>query len=257
MNGNVATKVFTMPSGVECEVREMTGKEQRILTEQDGKKFSDKLNAVLLSVVVRIGSKMTVSEADIKKLLSEDRKCILWECRMFSVGEDKFTFEYNYVDRNGKEQTLKMDVDLSDREQTKPYKTQYTELDAIEKEVMLTLPRSGKKVRFTLLDGEGESMGASMNRKQLSSHTPILMRRPVEFIRTNGGKTETPIKLDLDRLSIVDIEYLRKAIYEHEGKFPTEMKFEHPEADYKPVSERYVVTDLLGEVAFFFPSGRI
>lgn len=257
MNGNVPTKVFKMPSGVECEVKEMTGKEQRILTEQDGKKFGDKLNAVLLSVVVRIGSKKVVSEDDIKKLLSEDRKCILWECRMFSVGEDKFTFSYNYVDGNNKEQTMNLDVDLEDREPVKPYKTQYSELDEIEKDVFITLPRSGKKVRFTMLDGVGESIGALMNRKQLSSHTPIMMRRPVEFVKTNEGKTETPVKLNLDTLSLVDVEYLRKSIYENEGKFPTELKFEHPEADSKPVSERYVVTDLLGEVAFFFPSGRI
>lgn len=257
MNENVLTHVFTMPSGVECEVKEMTGKEQRILTEQDGKSFGVKLNEVLQSIIVRIGSKKVISTEDITNLLSEDRKCILWECRMFSVGEDVFKFRYNYIDKNKKEQVLEMDVDLNDKEPMKPYAEQYTELSEIKKDVFITLPRSKKKVRFKLLDGFGESIGASMKKSELSSHTPILMRQPVEFIKTNNGQSETPVKLNLDKLSLVDIEALRKAIYEAEGKFPTELKFEHPEADLKPSAEKYVVTDLLGEIAFFFPSGRI
>ena len=257
MGETTATTVFTMPSGVECEVREMTGKEQRLLTEQDGKKFAAKLNDVLRNIIVRVGNKTHLTDEDITTLLSEDRKCILWNARMFSVGEDKFTFEYKYIDKDRKEQVLPLEVDLNDEQPDKPYKKQWSSLETIEKKVLITLPRCGKKVQFTMLDGLGEGVGASTKKSELSSHTPIYMRCPVEFMPTQDGKTETPLKLNLDKLSLVDIEFLRSSIAEHEGKFHTELRFEHPEAELKGPSEKFVVTDLLGEMAFFFPSGRI
>lgn len=49
------THIFKVPSGVEFEVTELTGKQQRILTEQSNKPHTEKLAEMLASVLVRVG----------------------------------------------------------------------------------------------------------------------------------------------------------------------------------------------------------
>jgi hypothetical protein len=250
------THVITLPSGVECEHTELTGKEQRLLTEQKGKKMGEQLNDVILSIVKRLGDNHSITEQTIKDLLSEDRKAILWNARRVSVDGDKFQFKWDYVDTQKKQQKKDMEVDLVDESfGWKPYKQQVTDYSQLEKKVELTLKKTGKLVRFSLLDGNGEVIGAATKKDERSSHTAILMRNPVEFMK---GATETiPVRLNLDNLPLTDIEQLREAIKEHEGKVPTEIRFEHPDIEHKPQHEKYVVVDLLSQLAFFFPSEAI
>lgn len=243
--------VFALPSGVECEVAELTGKEQRLLTEQKHKKFTEKLEDVLVSVLKRVGNNHTISEEFVKTMLSEDRKAVLWKARMISVEEPTFNFGWDYVDQNDKKQTHPLAVDLTVDYQWKPYYKQWKEYDEIDRQVTTTLPKTQKVITFTLLDGVGERAGNATKKDERSSHTPILMRNPTELIEG------TPVKVNLDKLPLKDIEHLRKAIKEHEGKVPTEVRFEHPDAEYKAQHEKDVVLDLLGQLAFFFPSEAI
>ena len=50
------THKFNLCSGPECEVKEMTGKHQRSLTEQEKKSHNDKLHEILEDLIVRVGS---------------------------------------------------------------------------------------------------------------------------------------------------------------------------------------------------------
>lgn len=254
MSENSLTHTFVLPSGIECEIKELTGKDQRILTEQKDNNFSNKLCKVLLNIVVRIGSKKVVSEEDVKNLLSEDTKAILWNARIFSIGED-FRFTYTYINSKGKEDSVDFEVNLSDSEEPKKYKSQWKELDDVCKDVEIVLPRSGKHVIYSLLDGNAEAKIALMKKDAMSSHSTLKIRNPREIVETSNGSTK--IVLNLDDLSIRDIEYLRKSIQENEGKFHSEMRFEHPEASLKTDSEKYVNVDLIGQISFFFPSGTI
>ena len=137
----------------------------------------------------------------------------------------------------------------------KPYKEQATSYAAINKKVELVLNKTGKKVQFTMLDGFGEKVGISTKKDERSSHTALMMRNQVEFRKT--ANDIVPIKINLDSLPLSDIEQLRSAVKEHEGKVPTEIRFEHPESELKPPHEKYVVIDLLAQMAFFFPSEAI
>ena len=250
------TEVFTLPSGVECEITELSGKEQRLLTEQKHKKLGDNLNEVILSILVRLGSVKVFTIEDVKNLLSEDRKLILWKARRFAIDEAVFKFGWDYISRDSQKNiTHPLEVELDADFEVKPYADQWDEYTAINKNVELVLTRTGKRVRFTMLDGNGEQSGALTKKDERSSHTPLLMRNPVEFMKTTGD--EIPVKINLDKLPLMDIEQLRTAIKNAEGKVPTELRFEHPEAEYMSQAEKMVVLDLLGQLAFFFPSGAI
>lgn len=253
------THTFKLPSGVEMEVKEMTGKHQRILTEQKNKKLGENLEIMLADLVVRVGSKTDITPEFIRKMLSCDRKKALTEVRQFSNDFDpKFEFAYEY-EADGRKLKHDLSIDLVEGFPFKPVlvsnelgeliPAHYSEYSEIEKYRFITLPKSGKKVRYNLLDGDGETLGMHTNEKDRSSHTPLKMCYPCEMIKTD--KDETPVSLDLDRLAIKDIEFLRKAIKTVNGQVDTEIMF------YVPEKPNPVTIDVLGVMAFFFPSEAI
>jgi len=265
----VTNHKFKLISGVECEVKELTGKQQRILTENNGKTTDEKFALMIQSILVRVGSVINPDLVFIDNLLSGDRKKILEEARKFSMrGTEQanlFIFNFPYTDAKGNKQKHELDVELTEGFPVKPYKTivdgvetivDVDDYSKIEKEVYTILPRSGKKVRFYLLDGNREKVGASVKKEARSSHTTIMMRNPQYFEKGEGG-SETPVQVNLDKLALVDIEHLRKLIDNVEGGVDTIVEFEHPEAARLPQHEKTVKADLLAQTAFFFPSEAI
>lgn len=260
------THIFKLPSGVECEVKEMTGKHQRILTEQKSKKLGENLNELLADVIVRVGTNKSIDLAFVKEMLACDRKKALTEVRQFTMDFDPvFKFTYDYTDQLGTKQKHPLEIDLSEGFPTTTLKVDdgkgnlvdaaYKEYDEIQRDIKVKLPRSGKEVVYNLLDGRGEQVGVNTSKNSRSSHTAILMRSPREFHKT--ANDSVPVQLNLDNLSIKDLEFLRSHIKEREGQVDTEIMFEHPEAETKPASEKEVVVDVLGVLAFFFPSEAI
>lgn len=263
----MSTHTFQLPSGPECEVKPLLAKHQRIITEQSKEGVTSNLDKVLVDTIVRIGSETNITEDFIQSLLAVDRKMILIELRQFSLGFPKmFEFNFEYKDQDGAKIVHPFDVDISEGFNVQPLRIPdgqggvlerpYKEYSELVKTVDLILPDSKKKVQFTMLDGKGEQIGANTKRKDRSSHTPIQMRRPKYEGETKSGNP-IMINLDLDNLTLNDIEYLRKSIKEVEGTVDTEFMFEHPEAEYKGPNEKDVVVDLITQVAFFFPSQAI
>lgn len=264
------THTFKLTSGVECEVEEMTGKHQRILTEQKNKKLGENLNEMLVSVIKRIGSDTHITLEKVKNLLASDRKKILTEVRQFTMDFDPlFKFNYDYVTSQGHKAVEPLEIDLSkgfpstqlkvlgknEAGQTALVDATYDEYDNIQRNYTIILPKSKKEVRWTLLDGVGEAAAMATSKADRSSHTAIAIRNPVEFHQ--GEVDRVPIKLDLDRLPLKDVEALRNHIKEVEGSVDTEIMFVHPEAETKPKEEKEIIVDVLGVVAFFFPSEAI
>lgn len=113
------------------------------------------------------------------------------------------------------------------------------------------LPKSGQVVTYTILDGEGEARIQHI--KERSSHTAIQARRPtVQFL--SGSGNPTPMALNLDSLSLKDIEALRKDMEAQEGDIDTVVVLSHPKAELVDPEYRTMKVDLTQEVAFFFPS---
>lgn len=251
------THKFRLPSGVMCEVGQLLGKHQRLLTEKvAGKTHGDRLNAMLADVIVSVGSIQNPSADFVAEMLSIDKEAALVEVRQFTMDfEEKFKFRYNY-EKDGEPLTHDLEIDLKDGvfnvEQMADAWAEgrpEPEYKDIVRERELVLPKTGKLCQFVLLDGRGEAYG--MASKTKSSHTRLEMHKPKEFVQG----TATWKKLDLDNLPLKDIEALRDAIKGVSGKVDTEIRFRHPDADNLPETERWVTVNLLGTVGFFFPSG--
>jgi hypothetical protein len=116
-----------------------------------------------------------------------------------------------------------------------------------KKKYVVELPRSGAKVRMELLDGVGETHLIQMPDEDQSSHTPIKLRNP-QVLEMKEGK-EREYSLNLDKLSIKDISFIRKTFRDLEGDIDTSMVI----ANQKDPNQT-VRVNLIALPAFFFPS---
>lgn len=266
------THVFKLLSGVECEIEELTGKQFRILTEKKkgaNNSHHTKLNEMLASVIVRVGKVKLSSLSNtpekkgelsprmqfIQALTAEDRRFVLTEARQFSMDfEEHFEFVWEY-DHEGVTLEHRMSLPIPGGHfPFKPMDEQVEEYDHLQREVELTLPRSGKKAKFTVLDGKGELIGS--HDKNPSLATLFKMRR-VQYFNPEHGEKGVWVTLPFDSVGQKDLGYIMGKMKENEGKVDTELKFEHPKADEMGLTgkERYVVLDVLDSPAFFFPQG--
>lgn len=266
------THKFMLPSGLPCEVTELLGKHQRILTEQKNKKNGENLNEMIADVIVSIGNqskaeiRAELGENWIKHLLSCDRKKILVEVRQFSTDFDptfKFTYKYE-SERDGLQKEEELEAGLEEGFKETPVKMEvegelidakYERYSDIIKKFTIDLPKSKKTVEFTMLDGFGEELALKTAKNSRSSHTAIHIRKPVYLDKT--ANDVVPIQLNLDSLPLTDIEALRTKIKSVEGQVDTELIFPHPEAELKSRNEQSIIIDLTNELAFFFPSEAI
>lgn len=265
------THTFKLASGVECEVLELTGKHQELLTIQSNKNHTDRLNELLADRIVRVGSEHSIDVKFVEKMLAGDKKLALVEIRQFTLGfQDEFSFVFDYVDDSGKKRQHTETVTLEDggKFPAKPMMVvgkvdvdgelvdglvpaDFSEYEQVlaHKVVSMKLPRSGTEINFTMLDGKGELIGANTSKKDRSSHTLLRMRQPVYFEQKETDKGVVPIQLDPNRLGLLDVEALRARIREVEPDVDTLVMFENPDTG------KTESVDVLSTVAFFFPSG--
>lgn len=245
--------VFTLPSGVECEVSKLKGKHQKLLTQQDSN-LLDNMNQILCDVIVRVGS-VTGSGINFdftEKLLSRDRNFIMFNVRQYSLGfplEFKTPFKYKSVHTK---QNIDEEISVLLSEITmKPYSFQVEEYSEIVRDYFLdVVDYEGGKIRITLPDGAAERRISAKKKKEQSSHLDIQQCNPVFFTEKN-----IPVSVNLDELDFLSIEDLRKQILRILGKFDTTISAEHPESDYKSQGDKFIRFNLLSDPNFFFPSG--
>lgn len=295
------THEIKLVSSVPAVITELTGKQQRILTENNGKTFEQKLYSLLSSIVLVIGNVDILSLSDkpekenfgrserdefFRRLLGCDRKKILTQARLKTYPDPIFSFTYNYVDVNGVKREIVKEEDLSEGFPEKPMYifdpkllknadgrslsireiltlkdvltpasfATYDEVDR-HKEMVFDLPICGKKVKLFMVDGYGEGAVSGVKKESRSSHTALLMRRPSIY---HG---DVPVLLqagDLDKMHPQDLDTMRAVAKVFEGQLHTETMFENPEAnEFSPKEEKHIVTDLLGQMSFFFPAETI
>ncbi len=78
---------FTLPSGQEVELAELTGREEEILTNRKLIKSGEAINRVLLNCTKRIGANSALTIKDILDLLSGYQLFILLKLREISLGD--------------------------------------------------------------------------------------------------------------------------------------------------------------------------
>lgn len=150
---------FTLPSGIECEIRPMSGKMEKILTDRHLAKNGSNINELLRRVIVSldgkpIDPKSASSEQTVLALRSGDRNYILLQLRILSYGE-MMSFEAACPECKKKNQYTVNLQDLLDNGDLRvlPY--------PVESVRRVDLP-SGGYAEVTYLDGYRERKLASM-----------------------------------------------------------------------------------------------
>ncbi len=222
---------FQLPSGDEIELREMTGAEEEILTNQRLIRSGDAVNQALANCTLRIGESDEIGSRVILDMLSGDRLFTLVKLRQISLG-DEVELELscpNPACRAKNRATINID-DLN--------VTPYGE----EREFVFTLPASGAKVRFGYLDGHKEKRLAQMQEPSISS---------AMMIRILDIDSNSPSKKALAEMSMRDRSALRAEMLRVDGGIDTTI-----ECDCESCGTR-IRTRLEAEPSFLFPGVRL
>lgn len=101
MDMTLRTLVFTAPSGRLFEIREQNGEDEEIITNPVDSKNLMNLTKYISAIVVKTNAtksgRLTIEDA--LKLPLLDRYCILFNSRIFSLGEEvEFTYKWDNKD---------------------------------------------------------------------------------------------------------------------------------------------------------------
>lgn len=223
--------IFELPSGVEVELREMTGAEEELLTNQRLIRTGDAVNQVLKNCIVRLGENEEPSVKDVLDLLSGDRLFILVKLRQVSLGDE---VELELVCPNTACRAANVvTVNMEDLEIT-PY--------GEDREFSFVLPGSKRKVRFGYLDGHKEKRLAALKEPSISS--AMLIR----LIDIDGS---APSKKLMNEMSLRDRSALRQEMLQVDGGVDTTVETECE------VCGTRIRTRLEAEPGFLFPGVRL
>lgn len=222
---------FTLPSGLEAELREMTGAEESLLTNRRLMKDGEGVNQVLRDCLVRLGDRTELAAKDVLDLLSGDRLFLLVKLRQISFG-DEVDLSLACPAKDCGEVT-DVHIALDDLEAT-PYGT--------EREFIFELPRTKKPVIFTLMDGHMEKRLASL--KDPNLHSAMLMR-----VKEIDGKA--PNRNSLTELPAFDLYALRAEMQRVDGGIDTTVHTVCASCGAR------IVTRLEAEPPFLFPNVRL
>ena len=222
---------FQLPSGDEIELREMTGAEEEILTNQRLIRSGDAVNQVLANCTLRIGESDEIGNKVVLDMLSGDRLFTLVKLRQISLG-DEVELELSCPNPTCRAKNRAI-INIDDLSVT-PY--------GEEREFVFTLPASGAKVRFGYLDGHKEKRLAQMQEPSISS---------AMMIRILDIDSNSPSKKALAEMSMRDRSALRAEMLRVDAGIDTTI-----ECDCDSCGTR-IRTRLEAEPSFLFPGVRL
>ncbi len=221
---------YELPSGPEIEIREMTGVEEEILTNQRLIRSGDAINQVLKNCVLRIGDNTEPDMNDVQAMLSGDRLFTLVKLRAISLGDgvELMLTCPNTVCRAKNHVVINLD-DLA----VTPY--------GLEREFAFALPVTGEKVRFCYLDGSKEKRLAQMKEPTISAAMMI------RILDIDGN---APSKKTLAEMSMRDRSALRQEMMRVDAGIDTNVITQCDACGAE------IRTKLEAEPAFLFPGVR-
>lgn len=222
--------LFNLPSGKEIELKEMTGAEEEILTNQRLIKNGEAINLVLRNTILRLGEKEKPSLEDILSLLSGDRLFALVKLRQISLGEE---VKLELTCNNHSCRAVNYTAINLDELPVIPYTEQ--------REFEFILPGSGQLVRYTHLNGQMEKRLAALPDPNISS--AMLIR----ILEIDG---QAPNKKSLAEMSMRDRSALRQQMAESDAGIDTVVEVICEECGSR------IRTRLEAELAFLFPGVR-
>lgn len=285
------TRSIMLTSGPMAEITALVGKHQRMLTEK-GKNLHDKMNDVLADVLLSVegidleGMQAYQKARFVESMLSSDRRKLLEEARQLSQSSNPtFNYVHEYKKPNGQKASAEFVISLIDEENreavienilekfedkdkfrpiverlnrvgcfpTRPCLILHSDYNSVldNKKIVFEVggELEGYKIRFTMLDGKLEK---AVKPENMSSHT-IYEIRQLQY--SENGETWLKFQRnELDQLSMDTLDAIRHTIEKYEGDLDTVEVIPNPD---ETSEEAEIKVDLMGQVGFFFPSGRI
>jgi len=192
---------ITLPSGLTCDIRELTGVEEELLTNPRLMRSGDGLNQVLRNCLVRLGEKDEVSVQDVLDLLAGDRLYLLVKLRQVSLG-DEVTLALTCPNPTCRAAS-RVTVNIEELPVT---------VYPSEREFTCTLPDSGQTVSFVHLDGHKEQRLAALSEANITQ---------AMLIRITAVDGQAPSKKTLTEMSLKDRQALRQAMLASDGGIDT------------------------------------
>ena len=223
--------VFELPSATEVELREMTGAEEELLTNQRLIRTGEAINQVLRNGIVRLGDNEEPSIQDVLDLLSGDRLFILVKLRQISLGDEVELELACASPACGAVNPVTIHIDELE---VTPY--------GKEREFTFELPGSGRIVRFGYLDGHKEKRLAALKEPSISS--ALLIR----LIDIDGP---APSKKLMNEMTLGDRSALRQEMVRVDAGIDTTVEA-HCES-----CNALLRTRLEAESGFLFPGVRL
>lgn len=208
----------------------MTGVEEELLTNQRLIRSGDAVNHVLANCVLRVGDNERPALSDVMNMLSGDRLFTLVKLRQISLGDD---VELELVCPNPACRVKnRLTVNIEDLAVTS-----YPE----DREFTYALPGSGRKVRFSYLDGHKEKRLAQISEPNISAAMMI------RILDIDGNP---PTKKALAEMSMRDRSALRAEMLRVDAGIDTTI-----ECNCESCGTR-LRTKLEAEPSFLFPGVR-
>lgn len=229
------TITFFVPSGYQYEIREQNGEDEEILSNpkdlKDLMNFTKFIQAIVVKTDFTQSGKLTIQ--DVLKMPVNDRYCILFQSRIFSLGD---TVEFSFTWNEGGKVEYEQDVnellfdDYSENARASLTEEQlnakpdaipfYPEGKTFQFEITLS---TGKNVRFNLLDGEGERKLVSLPKEKQTRNSPLLCRNLELEV---DGKWEKVQNFSI--FTVKETHEIRKRVLEVDPTFEGAVDIENP-----------------------------
>lgn len=231
-NTMLLSDVYTLPSGVEAEIREMSGREEDLFANEQVMKSGKIGQKILGAVILKLGDKKPTSQ-DIQDMWTADRSAALLYTRILTFGES-ITSEVECTNDDC-ETHISVHVDsLLEDLGTKPPPEEF--------EKLVDLP-GGMTARIRPGKGSDEEKLAQARRKG-ELITEMLFTRTLEI---SGIESRQELKHFLADGSLRVRRALTKAINEHDFGIETGIEVTCP------VCGTEQTVDVQSMTSFFFP----
>lgn len=210
------------PSGIQCGILSLIGKHQKDISINDAEKRKSAIDTMLHECISSIGEDTSPSLDKVKKMLSEDKKHLLFQIRQLSnENKEEFKFDYEFPLKNRRKLRDIQTVNFTKEAfPVKPYKwvldkmrEQFREMEGISEETVLTaeqekailampipvlytdyaeilkhvkqqfkLPECGITVKFDLLTGTQENKFGQFLREEDISSHTYIQQRDPKYM---------------------------------------------------------------------------
>lgn len=226
-------KTFIAPSGFEYTIREQNGADDDILSNPSEARDLTNLSRFIASVVVDTDftTNRKLSLEDAKRVPVLDRYCILFQSRMFSIGEE-IDFEYDWGENNGGKvgytqdlneflfdySGIPTDSELNSKPSAIPFYSNGKNITDIH-----ITTHSGKEVMFDLMNGESEAYLLTLPLDKRTKNQELVARN----LRLKVGERYEKVS-DFSLFSLRDMVDIRKVVATYDPIFSGMTDVENP-----------------------------